>query len=53
MDHRGEDLIKTFKGLVRRVRIVPVVRRPKKKEFLLFYGRVDQLEWDPKRYMWN
>lgn len=29
------------------------LRGPKKKEILLYYGRVDGLQWDPGRMEWN
>jgi hypothetical protein len=40
-------------GIIRRVRVVEIKRGPKKTSTLLFYGRSDSLEWDPKRYQWN
>jgi hypothetical protein len=52
-DLRGEDLIIPVTGILRRVRIIPVTRGPKKRSILLFYGRVDQLLWDPSRHSWN
>lgn len=50
MDSREEDMINKFRGIVNRVRVVPVKHGPKKKEILLYYGKVDQLHSDLERY---
>jgi hypothetical protein len=52
-DLRGEDLVSPISGVMRRVRVIPVTRGPKQRTILLYYGRVDQLSWDPARYAWN
>lgn len=39
-------------GSFRRVRVIKVCRGPKKIESCLYYGRVDQLTWDPDRFQW-
>lgn len=38
---------------LRVVRVVPIQRRQRKTRILFYYGRVDQLEWDPKLYTWS
>jgi hypothetical protein len=50
---QGEDLEPPVRGIIRRVRVITVVRGPKKISTNLFYGRSDMLEWDPERYQWN
>jgi hypothetical protein len=52
-DQHGEDLINLISGYVRRVRVVQVTKGPRKLVTLFFYGRCDQLEWDPNRYKWE
>jgi hypothetical protein len=52
-DMQGEDLESPVRGIVKRVRVITVVRGPKKISTNLFYGRSDMLDWDPKRYQWN
>lgn len=40
-------------GSFHRVRVVPIQCGPKKTEVFMFYGRVDQIRWDPLKYEWN
>jgi hypothetical protein len=40
-------------GFMSPVRVEQVVRGPKLKKILLFYGRVKDLEWDPGRIVWS
>lgn len=53
MDTNGEDLVNNYKEIIRRIRVAHVTRGPKKKEMLLYYGRVDKLHWDPERFVWK
>jgi hypothetical protein len=39
-------------GLPARVCIQSVLKGPKKKAILLYYGKVRSLEWDPTRLKW-
>lgn len=52
-DANGGTLVDRLQGMIRRVRIAIVTRGPKKKKILLYYGRVDHLQWDPERFHWN
>jgi hypothetical protein len=38
---------------LRRVRVIPIARGPKKFIVLFYYSRVDKLVWDPIRFVWN
>ena len=49
-DEIGDDTVKQCFGFVARVRVVEVVRGPKKVTIFLYYGVVGKLEWDPNRY---
>jgi hypothetical protein len=42
-DTRGEDMVSTHIGFVRRVKVVPIVRGSKKTGILLYYGKVDEM----------
>lgn len=44
---------RTWTGTFHRVRVIPIQRGPKKTEVLLFYGRVDQISWDPLKFEWD
>jgi hypothetical protein len=35
-----------------KVRVVEMIRGPKKRKVLLFYGRIKDLRWDPDMYTW-
>lgn len=52
-DHpTGERDCLLVRGIFRRVRIIEVNKGPKKKSLLFYYGRLDWLNWDPKRLQW-
>lgn len=53
LDASGEVMVNRYRGLIRRVRVVSIKRQTKKLEMLLYYGRVDQLQWDPERFVWE
>lgn len=42
-----------IEGYLRRVRVVVVQRGQRRLWSILFYGRVDQLQWDPNRFSWG
>jgi hypothetical protein len=52
-DAWGKDLVSTHTGFVRRVRIISITRGTKKSSILMYYGRVEDLSWDPNRYQWS
>jgi hypothetical protein len=52
-DLSGDNIESPVIGLMRRVRVIPVKRGPKKSSIMFYYGCSDQLEWDPDRYQWN
>jgi hypothetical protein len=39
-------------GFLNRVRVQSIFRGPKKKQILLYYGRVRDIDWDPARFKW-
>lgn len=41
----------SLQGVVKRVRIIQVVRGPRKKEIFFHYGTVANLPWDPGRFV--
>ena len=42
--------IKHFFGFATRVRIQNVIKGPKKKNILLYYGKIKDWDWDPVRF---
>jgi hypothetical protein len=44
---RGTRLIQ---GFMDKARVVEMIRSPKKRKILLFYGRIKDLRWDPDMY---
>jgi hypothetical protein len=42
----------TFFGFVSKIRIQNIVKGPKKKSILFYYGRLKDLDWDLSRFKW-
>lgn len=40
-------------GTFHRVKVTATYRGPKKPPKLLFYGRINQIDWDPHKLEWN
>lgn len=40
-------------GTYHHVQVVQIRRGPKRKEVLVFYGRIATLTWDPSRFQWG
>lgn len=51
-DSRGDGAITVIAGCIRRVRVIEVKKGPKKLPVLLYYGKTQDLLWDPARYFW-
>lgn len=42
-----------LQGLVKKVKVTSVNKGTKENEFFLFYGLVDRLTWDPRKFRWK
>ena len=51
-DERGDDTLQVCRGTVCRVRVLEVIKGPKKTPILLYYGMIRKLDWDPGRMYW-
>ena len=51
-DERGDDTVQLCHGKVCRVRVVEVIKGPKKSPIWLYYGLISKLEWDPGQMYW-
>ena len=51
-DEYGDDIVQLCRGLVCRVRILEVIKGPKKASIWLYYRLISKLEWDPRRMYW-
>ena len=51
-DELGDDMVQLCRGKVCRVRVVEVIKGPKKTPIWLYYGMISKLDWDPGRMCW-
>ena len=51
-DEYGDDTVQLCRGLVCRVRILEVIKGPKKASIWLYYRPISKLEWDPGCMYW-
>ena len=51
-DEYGDDIVQLCHSIVCRVRILEVIKGPKKASIWLYYRLISKLEWDPGRMYW-
>ena len=51
-DEFGDDTIQLYRNTVCRLRILEVIKGPKKASIWLYYRMISKLDWDPGRMYW-